>query len=169
MSFETNAKNKARLGVYNYNNAGADIAYTNTGFYEDITNDAAGAYTNKSGALDDIADVYDASSNSFDWSGLSVGDTADIRLDVEVTTTQANQEITIDLELGIGGFSYKIPFVGYSKINGSGNYKINVLNSVYMGDENTLNNDAKFKFKSDANATIKVNGWYCRIIKKYIA
>lgn len=129
-----------------------------------LTNDTLGAFTNRAYLPEGVTDVWDSSLNQFDFSELSLGDVVDIRLDLEITTTTANQVGSIVLELGIGGASYDIPFIS-TTVKTAGSHPLNRFNSVYMGDNNTLLNSAKFRVESDASATVKVNGWYCKIIK----
>jgi hypothetical protein len=129
-----------------------------------LTNDTLGAFTNRTYLPEGVTDVWDAALNQFDFNELSLGDVVDMRLDVEVVTTSANQDVKIALELGIGGSAYEVPFINTS-IKAAGTHPLNRFNSVYMGDSNTLTNGAKFKITSDSAATVKVNGWYCKIIK----
>jgi hypothetical protein len=87
----------------------------------------------------------------------------DIRLNVTITTTTANQEFELFLELGQGGFSYQIPFAVESHkvattVN-SGSYK-----GIYVGDDNTRLNGGQFIFCSADNATLTINGWYCKVL-----
>lgn len=65
---------------------------------------------------------------------------------------------------GSGG-TYDILFAK-TQFKTAGEQPINRFNGVYMGDLNTKNFPARFKIRSDAAATVKVNGWYCRVIRK---
>ena len=151
-------------GFFDYNDDGlANISHTG-GADTPLTNNEAGAFTNKTYPPLGVTDVWDEVGNEFDWSQLSLGDMVDIRLDIEVTTSSANQEITIELELGQGGSAYRIPFIHlFYKTTGA--KKVGAFTGVYMGDTNTLNNAGQFIFTSANNATIKINGWYCKVIK----
>jgi len=157
-----------RGGVIDYN----DLATTTTpisvssGLVDvDITNDGLGSFTNKAYAPVGVTDIWDSTTNLFDFSQLAVGDMVDIRLDLTVTTTSPNQLVEIDLVLGVGGFQYSIPFSRNSYKNASAQ-NVNRYNGIYMGDLNTLNNPAKFVVRSDSPALIVVNGWYCKILKR---
>jgi hypothetical protein len=131
----------------------------------DITNDGLGSFTNKSYAPVGVTDIWNSSTNLFDFSQLSLGDMIDIRVDLTVTTTSPNQLVEIDLALGIGGAQYSIPFSRNVYKNASAQ-NVNRYNGIYMGDLNTLNNPAKFVVRSDAPAIVLVNGWYCKVLKR---
>lgn len=132
-----------------------------------LTNDGAGAFTNKTYLPLDMTDIWNAVTDTFDWTELKLGDMIDIRLDVVVTTTQPNQEVSIDLELAQGtGNEYNIPFITDQQFKTTGVHPVNRFNGIYMGDTNTLNNAAQFKITSDDACTVKVNGWYCKIIRR---
>ena len=156
-------------GIMDYNDAGTagtPIVVTGGGAAVTLTNDEAGAFTNKTYKPAGVTDVWDALNDTFDWSDLKLGDMVDIRIDVDVITTATNTEVKIDLELGTGGFAYNIPWILETNYKTSGTHKLNRYNGVYMGDANTLNNGAVFKISADKNCTVVVNGWYCRIIKR---
>lgn len=131
----------------------------------DITNDGLGSFTNKSYAPVGVTDIWNSSTNLFDFSQLSLGDMVDIRIDLTITTTTPNQLVEIDLVIGIGGVQYSIPFSREVYKNASVQ-NVNRYNGIYMGDLNTLNNPAKFVVRSDAPAIVLVNGWYCKILKR---
>jgi hypothetical protein len=154
-------------GLLDYNDlatATTPISHTG-GATTPLTNDEAGAFTNKLYPPVGVTDVWDAINDEFDWSELKLGDMVDIRLDIVVTTSSANQEITVELELGQGGFSYRIPFIQLF-YKTSGVKKVGAFIGLYMGDTNTLDNKGQFIFTSANNADIKVNGWFCKIIRR---
>ena len=155
------------IGFADYNDsatAGTPVVIPNTSTFIDLPNDELGAFTNKAYLPPGVTDVWNASTGLFDWSELSLGDMVDIRLDIVVTTASNNQQVLISLELGTGAFSYAIPSAQLD-FKSSGTDQLNRFNGIYMGDANTLNNGGKFKVASDGNATVVVNGWYCKIIK----
>ena len=158
-----------RMGVWDYNDAGTTvtpISLTPTGNDIELTNDEAGAFTNKTNKLSDVTDVWDAATARFDFSELSTGDVVDIRFDVTVTTTGTNTDITLKLNLGIGGSPYSL-VVDHSFFKVAGTYQIIKMFSVYIGDTNTQNKPASVTMSSDAgSATCVVNGWYTKVLKK---
>ena len=128
-----------------------------------VTNDALNIQTRDFFAPIGVTNVWDASSDMFDFTELSTGDVLDIRLDILVTTTSPNQETNVDLRLGLGGSSYDIHF-DQAFFKAAGQHPVNRYNGVYIGDDNTRLNGGYFVFSSDDNATIRVNGWYCKVI-----
>lgn len=153
-------------GFIDYNDlftATTPIVVPGTSTFVDITNDGLGPNTLKTYLPTGMTDIWNTSTNLFFWTDLKLGDMVDIRLDLEVITTTANQVVEVVLELATGGTPYDIPFAA-NLFKAAGTYKINRYNGIYMGNLDTLNNNAKFKIKSDAPATLRVNGWYCKII-----
>lgn len=154
------------IGWADYNDsttATTPISVTGGAGYVDITNDGAGVYSNSAYLPVGVTDIWNTTTNLFDFSSMKLGDMIDIRLDLDITTTAVNQEVDVVLELGIGGNSYDIPFASSDR-KSTGLYNINQFNGIYIGDNNTLNNGGKFKIQSDGDLTVKVNGWYCKII-----
>ena len=156
-------------GLFDYNDVATTttpIVVTAVGGAVVLTNDAAGAFTNKLFPPVGIDDVWNDSTNVFDWSELSLGSMVDIRIDVDVITTSVNTEIKIDLHLGTGGSAYAIPWILETNFKATGTHKLNRYNGIYMGDTNTLNNGGQFMISTDKDCTAVVNGWYCKVIKR---
>lgn len=151
------------VGFFDYNDDGLATISHSGGATTPITNNANGASTNKLFPPATITDVWDDIANEFDFTQLKLGDMVDIRLDIEVTTSSVNQEITVELELAQGAGTYRIPFLQLS-YKAAGLKKVGAFTGIYMGDTNTLNNPGQFIFTSVDNATIKVNGWYCKVL-----
>ena len=129
-----------------------------------LTNDEAGAFTSKTYAPDGVSDVWIAgATNEFDWSALALGDTIDIRLDVELDIQSVNTEVTIALELGSG--SYAITWLNATNYKNVGAQGLTVFNSIYIGDTGTHTGGGKFIVAADKTCDVKVNGWYVRIFK----
>lgn len=155
------------IGWADYNDTattGTPITVTGGAGYVYLTNDGLGSSTSTGYLPTGVGtDLWDAAANKFDWSDLVLGDMVDIRLDIDVITTGANQEFDVVLELATDGTAYNIQF-DRQLIKAAGTVMVNQYNGVYMGDANTLNNRARFKIQSDANATVVVNGWYCKVL-----
>lgn len=156
-------------GIYDYNDlatATTPIALTVAGTSYELTNDGAGAFTNKTYSLDGLDDVWDVATDRFSWTDgtvLALGDTVDIRFDVEFTTGTTNTDINLDLELGIGGFPYTLSVLSNKDHSSAGTYQEVHMFSVYMGDANTLNNPARVLASANkTGTTVKVNGWFVR-------
>ena len=156
-------------GIYDYNDLGttaSPIPLTVAGTWYKLTNDGAGAFTNKTYALAGLADIWDVATGQFNWNNgtlLSLGDTVDIRVDVDIITTGANKAVEVDIELGIGGSPYKLPIIPLENFKTAGTYHDVRLMSIYLGDTNTLNFPAQIEATADGTGvTVVVNGWYIR-------
>ena len=161
------ASSGLRIGLVDYNDAATAVtpitvtAATPTV----ITNDTLGVFTNTAYLPSGVTSIWDALTDSFDWSELDLGDMIDIRLDLDIITSSVNTVNEVDLILGTGGGVYSIPFVVEKNFKDVSTHKVNRFNGIYMGDNNTLNNGGQFKVTSDKNCSVIVNGWYCKIIK----
>lgn len=156
------------VGFLDYNDLATTttpIAVTSGTSPVKLTNDELGDFTNKDNAPDGVTDVWNEATDLFDFSELSIGDMVDIRIDIDVTTTQPNQQVDIDLRLAVGAFEYTIPFLR-NDFKTVGVQRMVKFNGIYIGDANTKDNSAYFEISSDDDCSVVVNGWYCKIIKK---
>jgi hypothetical protein len=112
-----------------------------------------------------VGPLWNTSANAFDFSSLAPIDTVELRIDVSVTTTNANQEIDLYLDMAQGGFNYQIP-LRKAQIKTAGANQIAVYTSLYMGDTNTIDRPAQIKLMSDGNTTTIVNGWFVKVLRK---
>lgn len=164
-----NWKRPVRMGVYDYDDAAtasSAIALTSANTDYELTNDGAGSNTNLTYALPEAANIWNTSTNRFDFSDLSLGDTIDIRLDIEVTTSNANTAVTVNLEMGVGGTTFSIPFITVTNFKTAGTYRMTRFNSIYLGSANAKDNPARFLIQADnTGATVEVIGWYCRVLR----
>lgn len=160
-----------RYGIYDYNDLATSISplvIPGTSQYVQVTNDGLGAFTNKTYGLPGLADIYNTTTNEFDFSSLSLGDSVDIRIDMEVTTSSPSQEIDLDMELATGsGSDYDILFFK-AIFKNAGVNDIARFNSIYIGNNETKNFPARFKIRSDAAATAVVRGWYVRVMPRIL-
>ena len=155
------------IGFFAYNDSatvGTPIVHTG-GNTTILTNDGLGAQTLKTFRLTGVTDVWDAGNSRFDFQDLLVSDMIDIRMDISVTSTSPNQEVNVDLELGQGGFDYRIHY-DQAFYKTAAAHPVNRYNGLYIGDENTRGNYGQFLFESDDDATIVVNGWYVKILRR---
>lgn len=147
---------------------GTPIAVPGTSTYVYLTNNGAGTYTNESYILNGRSSAWSTGSNQFNWasSGMVLGDTCDLRIDIYVTTTAANQTVDVDLEMGIGsGSGYDLEFI-HTQYKTAGIQHLVFPLTFYMGNPETLNYPSKVKVKSDAAATVVVNGWFLRTVPR---
>jgi hypothetical protein len=148
----------------------ADFATTGTPLnvtaaYSVITNDGLGVNTNTSYLPEGVTQLWDSSTNSFDWSELKVGDMIDIRLDLSVIIVTNNTAVDVDLFMGFGG-SIDVPFISAQNFKTAGTYNLIRYQGLYIGSDDVRNNAAQLKIKADHNCTCVVNGWYVRYTKK---
>ena len=154
------------IGFLDYNDAATastPIVITGGAGYVYLTNDEAGPFTTKTYSPTGVTDVWDESIDKFDWGDLELGDMVDIRLDIEVTTSGANQMYDVVLEMSTDGTPFDIPFET-QLVKSAGAVNVNRYNGIYLGSTGVLNNRARFKILSDGNATVIVRGWYCKVL-----
>lgn len=161
--FENILNNMPLMGFYDYNHGGGTQSYTSGDLV--LQNDGLGTSTNKLYKPEGLIEIFNTTTNRFDFSNLSLGDVVNIRLDLNLDISN-NQVVHCRLNLGEGGGEYYIPFVSDRYYKTAGNKRIVEFNSIYMGDTNTKDNPAYFSFSSDNGSTITVNGWYVNIFKK---
>lgn len=150
---------------FDYNDSGTPIAYTTGNVV--LANDGAGSFTNTDFIPTEHIGIYDTATDEFNFSSLSLGDVVLIRLDITVTTTSINQSINTFLELAQGGTPYNIMFHSHAQFKTVDTYEnLTIESRVTMLNTNTLNNTAQFKFNSDDDATVVVNGFNVTVITK---
>jgi hypothetical protein len=155
-------------GLVDYNDTATTttpLSVTGGGADVQLTNDTLGAFTNTAFLPLGITSLWNVGTNQFDFTQLKLGDMLDIRLELTADMLGPNSELEIDLELGIGGSPYTISYSRES-YKTSGVKQIDRWNGIYLGDNNTLNNPARFIVRSDTNCDITVAGWYVKIIRK---
>jgi hypothetical protein len=107
--------------------------------------------------------LWNSSTSLFDFTSLKLGDTIEFRVDIDITTTAANQEVSLLMSLSEGYSPYEFNMTHLSYKTVSSNNKRSILFTVYIGDTGTINGGARFRFASADNATIKVDGWFYKI------
>lgn len=154
------------IGVEDYNDAATattPISLASAGVYYGLTNDGAGPATNKTYKIPGFPDIWNVATNQFSFTHLALGDTVDFRVDIEITTSASNHEITLALELGIGSAAPYTLEVDTRTYKNAGTYRLISMFPIYLGDTTTKDYPARFVIKSDATGdTVKVNGWYVR-------
>lgn len=159
------------MGWYDYNDTATQttpIALTTASTYYDLTNNGLGTNTSILYGVAGTTNIYNTSTQRFDFSSLAVGDTIDIRVDVTVTTTSANTALDMALELATGtGTPVVIPILNTLNVKTASTLNIVSERMFYLGSSLTKNNPAKIKMRGDTTgATVKVNGWFVRVIKR---
>jgi len=134
-----------------------------------LTNDGLGAQTNLTQAPYGVSTLFNTTTNEFDFSQLSIGDTLDLRVDLSLTTTSANQKYLVFLRVGEGSAAqYDLPIFSGQIKNISSNNRI-IGNEPFSIDyQEHIDNPATLYILSDDDGSVKVNGWYSAIIRKSI-
>lgn len=141
------------------------VIVLSSGVWTSLTNDGAGANTSSAYAIPGVGNIWNTSTNKFDFSNLVLGDQVDIRIDLSYITSSSNSAIDVRLALADGsGSDYELNFINTVNVKSASTKSIIGDVGIYIGNTVTKNYPAFFEVKSDANATIKVNGFYVRVI-----
>lgn len=166
------ADSVVRVGYYNYNDAATAITPiavpANTPTI--LTNDALGSLTDISNGVWGVYTVYDPLTNYFDFSGFRVKDMMiTIRVDVSITTTSPNQQVSFFFNGAIGGsFPYSLQFPGSPipfKLPAT-NQEIMVALPMGLFTDDTRSNPASVTIVSDAPCSVVVNGFFIIATKR---
>jgi len=149
--------------AFDFNHGGTPQTYVSGTMVLD--NDGAGVNTNTQFIPYQHQAIYSTTTNEFSFRTLALGDAVMIRLNINVTTTSANQTVSAYLELGQGVSPYRVYFQSNKLIKNIGTYTdVTVDARVTMLNEMTLLQPAQFKFESDDDATITVNGYNVTVL-----
>lgn len=168
LSSDTAEQTGVQVGWYDYNDLATVSAPINVNGGEGdviLTNDSLGVFTSSYYRVPGVFSVWDASNSQFDFSQLRLGDIVDIRIDIEVSSSNTFQFVDVDLELAYGtGQSYEIQFYKgqFKEVDA---HDIVATQMITIANTLTLNNPAKLKINSDANCTVLVRGWMVRVTR----
>jgi hypothetical protein len=127
-----------------------------------LTNDGAGSGTTSYNPNSKAA-LWNTSTNKFDFTSLKIGDTVEFRIDVDIAPAAA-QEINLVMDIGEGNAGAYTLNVNHTYFKtASASDQITAMFRVYMGDEITRANPARFRLTSLAATTVVVNGWFYQI------
>lgn len=152
----------ANYGWQNYQDTATasspiDLASANTWY--DLTNNGLGPLTTSAYKIPSHGSIWDATSNTLDFSSLAVGDLIRIRFDVLATTTGANQNVFARLVFG-SSYQFSTVFTRSSFKNATVDGQLFRYFTFAMLTADTQANPAKFQMSSDAAGnSVKVNGW----------
>jgi hypothetical protein len=139
-----------------------------SGVAKKLTNDTEGVNTSTDQNPYGVSFVWDFINNQFNFSELTIGDTIDVRIHIRVTTTTSNQKVEIKSRFGIGSASQFETVIYDNVFKSSGVHEISFVAPFYLGSLDIINSPAELYLTTDANATIRVYGWYVRILRKNI-
>lgn len=154
-----------RMFFADYNDSGQEVAFVG-GTPIKVPCDAAGVFT-RTEFLPTGVSLYDSTDEEFDFSQLSIGDAVAIRLDILPELDGNNQTIWADLVLAAGTASeFKLPFITGQTYKTLGIKEALRFNEVYIGSADVRDNPSYFEFYSDGGGTLRVNGFYVRVLKR---
>ena len=151
----------------------ADVATTGTPIAVSavpavLTNDGLGVDT-KTAYLpiggNGITQLWNTSSNGFDFSDLNVGDMVDIRMDISVIIASTNTVVDVNLVMGSGG-SVVVPFISDQNYKATGTFEVIRYMGIYIGSEDVRDTLAQLKIEADKACTCTVHGWYIKAIRR---
>ena len=138
--------------------ATAPISLANIDTWYDITNNALGPLSSTTYKVADHGTIWDASTNTFDFSTLKVGDLVRFRTDMVFTTSGSNREIFTRLAYG-PSFSWAFS-LGSRYIRYSGDTQETRYMAFTIKSAEAQQNPAKIQCLSDApGSEVVVNGW----------
>lgn len=152
-------------GYFDYNDtatAVTPIALT-ANVWTKLTNNSLGPNTTKKGAAVNLLDIWNTSTNQFDFTKTELYTMINIRVDVAVNSGSPNTEIQLRLNLGIGSSGPYTLFFNNTIVKSAGQYQLLIPCNIYIGNDITRNYPTEIQIKTDTNSSVIVNGWYCQI------
>lgn len=156
-----------RIGWANYHDYVTSIgalAVSSTTWTK-LTNDALGSKTTEAYLPSGVTSLWDASNNQLDFSELVVGAMVDIRVDISVTTSAANQYVDARLFLGVGDPDAYEVNLGNRIFKTAGTYELDFYTGIPMLDSVTIDNPGEVKIYSDATLTVVIKTFYTKVTK----
>lgn len=155
------------IGFVDYNDAattGSPISVSSS-TWTVLTNDKSGAYTKTDYLPADVTNLWNTSTNRYVFTELPVNTMLDVRADIVVTTSTANQVVKLRNRFAIGHASEFSLESSEWHFKSSGAKNIAHATGFYIGSSAVQANPGAIEIWSDNTCTVKVNGWYIRIIK----
>ena len=152
-------------GYAYYENAGGSALLTNNSTIT-LTNDAAGAGTYKNWKNPDITDVWNSTTNRFDFTQLDVGDLVEIRIDVEMSAAGPGREIAMELGIALGTSSEKAIGFGRAETVHTSFTDLSFYRTIFIGSADTRTNPAEIRVRvGSSDITFRVEGILARVVK----
>lgn len=135
----------------------------------ELTNDSSGANTHLTNNPYGVSSVWNSTTNSFDFSQLSIGDVVFIRTDINPTTSTANQSFKNYFVIGQGSTKeYNIICDKETRKNSGNDLSHTFTTFIDIRSDEIRLNPTKVMFVSDGAGSIIVNGWNVFILRKNI-
>lgn len=156
-----------QIGFADYNDAATGVTPISVGVstWVKLTNDKLGPNTKIDALPSGVTNLWNNVTNQLVLTELPVNTMVEIRADMIVTTTAANQIVKFLSQFAIGN---PIEFgleASANQFKTAGAQKLVIHGAFYIGSEPVRTNPAEFRIWSDAACTVRVNGWYIRVIK----
>lgn len=154
-------------GFVDYNDAATGVTpiSVSANTWTKLTNNKLGPNTKIDALPAGVTNIWNATANQFVFTELPLNTTMDGRFDVSVTTSSANQVVNLSAFVAIGSPSaFELPIMTSSLFKSAGTYKISTFTGMYIGSNDVKNNPTEIKIFSDAPCTVRVNGWYVRMV-----
>lgn len=152
-------------GFADYNAATTPIAVP-SGVWTKLLNNGSGPLTKTDALPGGVTALWNTTTSQFVFSELPLNSMADARYDITVTTTSANQTLELAVKLGIGSPSEYQSQRLLQQFKTAGTYNIVAFGSSYIGSTDIKNYPGEALVRSDAIATVVVNGFFIRAFKK---
>jgi hypothetical protein len=120
-----------------------------------LTNDGLGVDTNTAYLPiggNGITQLWNTSSNGFDFSDLNVGDMLEIRMDIDVIIASNNTAVDVNLHMGSGG-TVIVPFISQQNFKTTGTFEVIRYMGLYIGSTDVRDTLAQLKIDADKACT----------------
>lgn len=131
----------------------------------DLTNNDNGSGSFVSSPDLGPTDLWDTSTNQFDFSSLAVGDMIDVGLEMNLEPDASTQDFDIFLNMGIGGTQRKVRFFQINTKHTDDRF-YSSYKGIFMRDSNDINNPAKFRIESSDSWTVENLSFYLKLTRK---
>ena len=133
--------------------------------WDKISDDGAGPLSNSAHKPTSITKVWDTTTSQLDFNDLTAGDSFEIRVDLDITTSSANQEVDIRGEFAIGASPYTVSFY-HNTFKSSGVHQIMVYIGGPISSETTRVNPGEIQIYSNADLTYLNQMMYFNVRRK---
>lgn len=141
--------------------------YTTPGTWVSLTNDNTGSGTSDNTyAPSGLTNLWDTTTNEFDFSSLDLGDTFSIRVDLTITTTANNQHVFVRGRWGIGGTEQQIVFGQLYEKSITANVPFSAMTAGPVASSNVKDFPADIQIQSDANFDYKLEIFYIQVNRR---
>jgi hypothetical protein len=113
-----------------------------------------------------VGTLWNSSTNRFDFSSLPLYTQLTGRFDLTITTSSNNQDVDLRALVAMSSASeYAFPLMTQVRFPTAGTHQLAVYNGMYVGSNDVKNNPTAIQIRSNATASVKVNGWYITVQK----